>query len=230
MDSNTLLILAFVGGLLRMDRTALVQTMLSRPVLAAPLAGIIIGDIPAGILCGVLMEPIWLARIPVGSRVPPDETIAAITAVAGAKALSSGLPWPGYALVAVVLALPMGLVGRWLDFRVRKANDALYFDAVEVVERGGVPRVGRAQFIGALRFFLAGAVGTMVGVALITGLGSLIGETLSGRIGETTYQMLMAFVTVAGAGALLTGIAEREGRVAFAAGIVGNIIFFWVGA
>ncbi|PLX43702.1 MAG: hypothetical protein C0609_07565, partial [Deltaproteobacteria bacterium] len=126
-------------------------------------------------------------------------------------------------------ALPMGLAGRWLDFRVRKANDALYFDAVEVVERGEVPRVGRAQFIGALRFFLAGAVGTMVGVMLATAFGSFIGETLSGRIGDTAYQTLMAFVTVAGAGALLTGIAEREGRIAFAAGIVGNIVFFWIG-
>ena len=57
MDSNTLLILAIMGGILRMDRTALVQTMLSRPVLASPLAGIIIGDIPAGVLCGVLVGP-----------------------------------------------------------------------------------------------------------------------------------------------------------------------------
>ena len=74
---------AGVGALICLDRVA-VQIMISRPVVAGPLMGLILGDMLTGLVTGALLELLWIDRIPVGSYVPPHDTFVAILATAGA--------------------------------------------------------------------------------------------------------------------------------------------------
>ena len=70
-----LVALAGAGSLLSLDRRAAVQAMLAHPVVAAALAGWALGDLPVGLLVGVLMGLLWSGALPVGGVVPPDETL-----------------------------------------------------------------------------------------------------------------------------------------------------------
>ncbi len=85
-----------IGGALAvglgLDRTAAFQFMVSRPIVAAPLTGWLIGDAMAGLQIGAMIELLWLGRLPVGAAVPPDDTQVAIGATILAVSLH-GSPW-----------------------------------------------------------------------------------------------------------------------------------------
>ncbi|HWP35273.1 MAG TPA: PTS sugar transporter subunit IIC, partial [Thermodesulfobacteriota bacterium] len=71
-------LLALVGGLLALDRTAVAQLGLSQPVVAGPLVGWLLGDAPAGFLVGALLQLFYAGALPIGASVPPDEGSAAL--------------------------------------------------------------------------------------------------------------------------------------------------------
>lgn len=65
-----ILILAIIGGFLSLDATALGQILVSQPLLAGPIIGLILGDIQTGLLVGTLLQLIWIDRLPVGGANP----------------------------------------------------------------------------------------------------------------------------------------------------------------
>ena len=73
---------ALAGGLIGLDRTAAGQFMISQPIVAAPLAGWLLGDAAAGLVIGAMLELIWVLDMPVGGFVPADATVSAVTATA----------------------------------------------------------------------------------------------------------------------------------------------------
>ena len=44
------------------------STMWNRPIVMAPLVGLVLGDIRTGIMTGATLELIWLGAFPVGSK------------------------------------------------------------------------------------------------------------------------------------------------------------------
>ncbi|HZG42780.1 MAG TPA: PTS sugar transporter subunit IIC, partial [Longimicrobium sp.] len=71
-DIPILLLLGVLGGVLALDATSFGQFMLSRPLIAAVLAGIATGSAQAGIVIGVLLEALQLAVLPVGAARYPE--------------------------------------------------------------------------------------------------------------------------------------------------------------
>ncbi len=68
---------ALVGGVCYLDRTAAFQLMLHRPLVVATAVGAIFGNLAAGAQVGAVLELLYLARLPVGASIPPDDTGAA---------------------------------------------------------------------------------------------------------------------------------------------------------
>ena len=63
--------IALLGALLGLDVVSFPQVMVSRPIVAATVAGAFIGHPPAGLLMGVVLEMIALDTLPFGaSRYP----------------------------------------------------------------------------------------------------------------------------------------------------------------
>ncbi len=79
---NNVVIVSIVG-LLCLDRV-FIQTMISRPVVSAPLIGLILGDPYTGLVSGAFIELFWIDRPAIGAYIPPNDTIAAVLIAAGA--------------------------------------------------------------------------------------------------------------------------------------------------
>lgn len=101
------LILAGLGGLLGLDETSLGQTMVSRPLVAASTAGLLLGSAATGFLLGVFLECLYVSQLHVGGSRVPD---GASAAVVGASVAAID-PSPGGLALGLVAALLVGNVG-----------------------------------------------------------------------------------------------------------------------
>lgn len=158
-DPSTLAALVALGTLLGLDAVTVGQTMLSRPLVGATLAGAICGDVAMGGIAGVLLEAVALETLPVGASRYPDWAPAGIAA--GALA-AVGRP----AVPSVALAVLLGIGVAWMSGRsmvvLRHANGrriAAHQGALDAGEPG-VPA----------RLVLAGVAGDALRSALMAAL------------------------------------------------------------
>lgn len=84
---------------------AFLHTFFYRPIVIAPLVGLVFGDLNTGLQVGVSVELMFLAVVFVGTAIPPDETISAGLAAALACATGS-------VEVGIATALPISFVGQ----------------------------------------------------------------------------------------------------------------------
>ena len=107
-DPGTALWLVLLGGWMAVDGTSVGQFMVSRPLVAATLAGWVVGDPASGLVAGVVLELFHLAVLPVGAARFPEAGPAAV--VAGSLyAAAQGVP--GALLMTVSFALAWEWVG-----------------------------------------------------------------------------------------------------------------------
>ncbi|MBN1636413.1 MAG: PTS sugar transporter subunit IIC [Deltaproteobacteria bacterium] len=124
--SITLLVICIVtGSLLWLDRVFMFQLMISRPIIIASVLGFVLGNFPVGLLVGASIELIWINSAPVGSYLPNDDSFCAIVAVPSAIAASTWMSQSSAAGLALVLSLPTSYLGRYVDMRIRIANQTL---------------------------------------------------------------------------------------------------------
>lgn len=144
-------VIALVCGL---DRVALFQILVSRPIVAAPAAGLLLGEPLIGLQVGVMVELLWLARLPVGAAVPPDDTQVAIAATVLSIVLGRQLEALSVELMllALLVALPVGKVGQYFDHRARNYNSILPVYADQELREGHVARVSVLHLRGMLSF------------------------------------------------------------------------------
>lgn len=160
------------GGLLALDRTAALQLMLSRPLLAALWAGWLAGNWELGLWVGATLELYFLAEVPVGTNIPTDDTLLALAAGGAAAALKGPLPptpADGSLVLMVLLSvLPWAALTRKLDALVRERNVEL-IDEVETRLLAGsrVPAVN-FHLWGLLHFY--GAALAAVAVLMLSAL------------------------------------------------------------
>ena len=112
--------IAMLGGMLGLDVVCFPQMMISRPLVAATLAGAFVGDPGRGILIGVTMELIALATLPFGASRYPEWGSAAVVAGAIAGALPANSP--GALTIALLFGLCTAYVGGWTLVRLRTWN------------------------------------------------------------------------------------------------------------
>jgi mannose/fructose/N-acetylgalactosamine-specific phosphotransferase system component IIC len=147
---------ALVGGLIGLDRTAAGQFMVSQPIVAAPLAGWLLGDATAGLIIGAMLELIWVLDMPVGGFVPADTTVGAVTATAvAALTCPGGAPRSvlGFCILLSVGTVPFSMMA---DTYVRTWNSRL----VDAAHAGtdAARSLSRAHLTGLCTFFLKSAV------------------------------------------------------------------------
>ncbi len=156
-DTHTILqilLVAFAGGVIGLDRTAAGQFMISQPIVAGPLSGWLLGDAAAGLVIGALLELIWVLDMPIGTFVPADSTVATVAATAIAVLGSGGTVAPsdliGFSILLTTAMAPVTMIA---DGFIRKRNARLAEWAIEGtsdVEK----RLSRAHLAGLGVFFL----------------------------------------------------------------------------
>lgn len=162
----TVVILSVVGGLLHLDRTAALQFLVSRPLISSTVTGLILGDVKTGLIIGMVLELLWLGTQPLGTALPPDDTIVAVAAPAAGIITGRLLGTMDASLLglAVLVSLPLSEVGRVLDSGARKINGIFLTRAKAAAKNGEIRGVQRQNSAGLASFFILFTLFTGIGV------------------------------------------------------------------
>ncbi|NJC87917.1 MAG: hypothetical protein FIB02_05195 [Desulfuromonas sp.] len=211
--------------ILGLDRVAVLQCMVSRPLVAAPLTGWLLGIPMAGVEVGMMLELLWLGRLPVGAVIPPDDTQVAIGATALALTMERllGLHGMPAVILCVLVAIPLGMIGQYADTRVREANNLLAGSADAAAAAGDSRRIEQLHWRGVGHFILAALFTCSVIVAGGTLLLYPLAPLLVGTVHETGLALQYSF-TMIGAAVLLGTLNVSRGFFLFGAAFVATLL------
>ena len=225
---------ALLGAFCALDRTALMQTMFSRPLVAATFAGVLAGNWEIGLLLGATIELYYLSEIPVGTIIPTDDTLLALAAGGTAAALR-GLPQnmekaPGtLALVVLLTILPWSAFTRRIDSWVRVKNAQLIDDVETALlagqKTGSQPAPLNFHLCGLFNFYGAAviAIGLMMMISLL--LSPLLLMLVPDWIHPVTDRLLLIF-PVLGIVGLLSNMNKKRQLAVFAVVAASLLLFF----
>jgi mannose/fructose/N-acetylgalactosamine-specific phosphotransferase system component IIC len=146
--------IAFAGGVIGLDRTAVGQFMISQPIVVGPLTGWMLGEPAAGIIVGAALELIWVLDMPVGTFVPADATIGTVSATAIAALgapYGATLPLIGF---SILLSTAMVTMTMKAEGAVRTWNSRFSEKALSISGPHTGSALFRAQCAGIALFFL----------------------------------------------------------------------------
>jgi PTS system mannose-specific IIC component len=201
------LVVAVVAGLAAVERKGFLQAMLARPVALAPITGLVLGDLPGGLLLGPPLELLWLGAVNMGASLPPNEALGTVAIAAGAvlagQATGTGVT-PAIAALAIALVGVLATVGRTTDRAIEEWNVRLASRAEALLERGSPRAAMRANLYGLLLPFAVSALLAPAAAALAAWV-----------IPGVLRQIPAADAPLAYGWAALTGIAAAAGVRAF---------------
>ena len=151
-----IILVSFCGGLLCLDRV-FIQAMISRPVVIAPVIGLLLHNPYAGLVIGAFVELIWLDRIPIGTYIPPNDSLAAVVAtstaiIAGQKL--GGIPTPELMALSILIAIPCGILAKQMDILIIKSNDILSDHALADAKNNNIRGIEQKNYLGLIKVFL----------------------------------------------------------------------------
>jgi mannose/fructose/N-acetylgalactosamine-specific phosphotransferase system component IIC len=175
-EPASLLAVMLLAALAAQDTTAGPQIMLSEPLVAGTLTGLLMGDPQAGVLIGIAIELVWCRAVPAGTALFLDVSVASVVSVVLGVGLGSSL---GLAL-AVFWVIPVGLLGCGFTMLERRLNGTLV--ALVKPESASTKRIYAIQASG---WLLSGVRGVVVfGIGLVAGTVVLppVAQALSGLV------------------------------------------------
>jgi len=201
LPPSALALLLLWGVAVGLDLVSVPQGLLSRPLVAATVAGYLAGDPVAGMRVGALLELFALDVLPVGASRYPEYGPAAV----GAAVLAAGLPQQGGAGTGAVLGLLVALPAGWTLEWIRHANARHVHRLSAELSAGSVRAIRRLQYAGLARDALRSALVTMVALAAAL--------LLRARLGPTAVLpgLLTPVLVGTGAAAAISGAVRTAG-------------------
>ena len=156
--------LAMLGALLGLDVVSFPQVMISRPIVAATVAGAFIGNPPGGLLIGVVLEMIALDTLPFGAARYPEWGSAGV--VGGALFASQPSGMPGALPASVLAALLTASISGWSMVALRRLIASRLEKVRDQIEDGSRDAL--------MSFHLSGMSMDLLRAALVTTFAMLI--------------------------------------------------------
>lgn len=156
--------IALLGAVLGLDVVSFPQAMVSRPIVAATLAGAFIGHPPAGLLIGVVLELIALDTLPFGASRYPEWGSAGV--VGGALFAAQPAGMPGALPASMLAALLTASISGWSMVVLRRIIATRLERTRDSIEAGS-----RDALLG---FHLSGMTMDLLRGALVTTLGMVV--------------------------------------------------------
>ena len=153
------------GTVVGLDLVSVPQGLLSRPLVAATVAGLLLGDMASGLLAGMVLELYALDVLPIGASRYPDFSVAAVAGGVAAALVPDALAVG----IAGLVGLPMAALGGWTLQKLRRRNAVSVQRRLERVAQGDGRAIWELQRNGflrdAVRSFALALLG--VGVAIL---------------------------------------------------------------
>ena len=223
----------FLAGLVAMltglDRVALIQIMISRPLVAGTLTGWVLGNPLIGMEVGMLLELLWLGRLPVGAAIPPDDTQVAVGATVMALSMGHFLALNGMPLVilSVLIAIPLGKFGQVFDRLARHVNDRLAVSGESALMTGNIKGLERNHLFGLVSFALASLATALVIVLIGSFILYSVTPILIGAVREAGLSLQYSLILV-GAAMLLGTTNVKRNISLFCAAFTGTLLVLWL--
>jgi mannose/fructose/N-acetylgalactosamine-specific phosphotransferase system component IIC len=150
------------GTLTGMDLVSWPQLLLHRPIVAATVSGLLVGDVAAGLLIGVVLELFALDVLPIGAVRYPDYGPPAVAAAAGA----AGLPATHAIALMVPAALLLALAGGRTHTFIRQANSRTIDAMSGELAAGSTNAIRRVQRTGLARDLIRSAALTALALGV----------------------------------------------------------------
>lgn len=150
------------GTICGLDLVSVPQGLLSRPLVAATVAGVIAGDVGAGLVAGMVLELYALDVLPIGASRYPDFSVAAVAAGFAATQVPPGVA----AALAAIVGLPLASLGGWSLLKLRRRNAISVQRRLERVAAGESRAIWELQRNGLLRDALRSVLLAVAGLAL----------------------------------------------------------------
>ncbi|MCI2046658.1 MAG: PTS sugar transporter subunit IIC [Faecalibacterium sp.] len=123
--------------------------MAYRPLVLAPLVGLVLGDLPQGILIGASLELIFLGVVMIGGSTPADAIMGSVLGTAFAITTGKGVE------IALALAVPIGLLMQMLVYLL------YFFRSTTMARVDAYAEAADFKKIGSLHFLHAGIMGAV---------------------------------------------------------------------
>lgn len=213
-----LLPLAILGAVLGLDTVSFPQAMLSRPLVAATLGGMLAGSPGGGLLVGAALELIAFETLPFGASRYPEWGSA--SAVGGALFATSVSAPPGALSLAVIAAVATAWVGSWSMVKLRHLNARMAHRSQAALDAGARGSVIRLQLMGMTADLVRGFALTLAATVVFAPLTrvSLAAWTMDARVSRAVAVAIAASVAAAAAWKLFH--SSIPARWAFLGGIV----------
>ena len=160
--------LAMLGALLGLDVVSFPQAMISRPIVAATLAGAFIGHLPAGLLIGVVLELIALDTLPFGASRYPEWGSAGV--VGGALFAAQPPGMPGALPASLLAALLTASISGWSMVMLRRIIASRLERTRDSIELGSRNALLSLHLSGMSMDLLRGALVTTLGMMVFSSL------------------------------------------------------------
>ena len=170
MTPEHIFLIALLGAIIGLDVVSFPQAMISRPIVAATVTGVLLGDPAGGLLVGATLELIALETLPVGASRYPEWGSASV--VGGALFALRPEPTAGTLTMAVLGALATAWVGGWTMYVIRRFNGAIARRWIPTLGLGSGRAVIAIQTAGIAADFARGGVLTLIAMTALNPLAS----------------------------------------------------------
>lgn len=158
------------GGIVSLDTTALMQIMVSRPLVSCSIIGLILGNFPLGFLIGIVSELLYISELPVGAAKFAESNVGSTTAATIAILAAEQLPLRPNMVIAAVLILTVFLssLGGRLVLLMRQINGRIY-ENFAYKESLSATHINLAQMFGIFMAFFLGFIVVFLSSAFFQG-------------------------------------------------------------
>lgn len=210
---------ALWGGMVGLDSTSFPQAMISRPLVAGAVTGLLFGRPVEGVVVGFLVEVFSLITLPIGAAKYPEPGPATVAAAAALIAATPPGVDPGYLTIALAFALGWERLSALTVMLQRRANGRMLVRTAAVAAEKLERRHLAAMSVDFLRGAAVSLTGGIVGLGLLSFLGPAWG------IAPAATTALLAVVSGAMVGTaipLFGGLRAR--RLAVAGGVAAGLL------
>lgn len=221
--------ISLVGGFLALDTAAVLQVLISQPLVSGALIGWLMGDTALGLQAGLLFQLLWLHQLPVGAAKIPEGNLAAVIAIILILRLQVFAEQSGHILILLVVtyALLISYLGTKLITAIRTGNIRLLDRISTALDKGDIGILGKVNVMAIVVHLIFLVAAIMISVLI----GQIVFEQVIPQLplGWNAKARFVKYAVIgSGFGFTLHLFNETKDWKFMAVGILSGLTLFWV--